>query len=940
VPYVRRDWLFNQEIIVFPRLVLARVGCCALALASACLYSSSLSAQSVITSAAVTGRIVDATGAAMSGVSVSATHVDRAQAWASVSDVRGLFRFSFLPLGAYRLVVAHPGFVPFSRELTLSVGDAIDVPITLAVEGVSEQVAVTAEAARVDMVRSYVAERVTPREMADLPLNGRNYLDLALLTPGVNRTNTRNTERFAETSAVPGTGLSVAGQRNIGNTFIVDGLSANDDAADLAGTYYSQEVIREFQVITNGSSAEFGRSASGAFNIVTQSGTNRRTGGGYGFFRDERFDARNPFALSRDPLSQQQYGGSIAGALSRDRTFYFINAEQTLNERTGYVTIADANAQSINQALDQMGYRGPRMSTGPFSTGYDTVNLFGRLDHQVSSGHMLVARYSFYDIGSDNARSVGALSDVSRGTSLANRDQTAAVSSVVSRPSGLLNELRAQVTRSRLAAPGNDLVGPAITISGVANLGASTSSPTARDLDVFQINDTVTLQRGAHLLKAGTDVIVNRLDIQFPSALPGTYTFSSLANLRAGVYTQFQQAFGGPGQTQSNPNVALFMQDEWRVADSVTVNLGLRYDVQGIDDPIETDWNNVSPRVGFAWAPGSRRTVVRGAFGLYYDRVPLRAVSNALQRDGSKYRVAVLSFGQAGAPVFPQVLGGFPEGVVTAITTMDTDIENGESRQGSIQVEREIGFGTAVTVSYQALRGSKIIMSRNVNVPTLTAAQAAALGIANLGRPDPRFANISRYGSLGGSQYDGVTFSARTQLGAWGRTRVSYSYGKAMDDAGNAFFSSPQDNFDIRGDWGLSDNDQRHRFVLSGSADAPLGFQLAWLFTYGSPQPFNIQTGGDRNNDTNVNDRPAGVGRNTGVGFDSASLDLRLGYRLRFGGRATVEAGVDAFNVLNRTNLLFPNNTIGTGTTPLPAFGLATAAGDPRQIQFGVRVRF
>jgi hypothetical protein len=925
---------------VFPRFHLARAECLAWALALACSYAIPLSAQSVVTSAALTGRLADATGAPMLGVLVSATHVDRAQTWTSTSDERGVFRFPFLPLGTYRLEIAHPGFARVSREITLAVGDVIDLRLTLLVEGIAETVGVTAEAAQVDLVRSHVGERVTPREIADLPLNGRNYLDLALLTPGVNRTNTRNTERFAETSAVPGTGLSVAGQRNIGNTFLVDGLSANDDAADLAGTYYSQEVIREFQVITNGSSAEFGRAASGAFNIVTQTGTNRGSGSAYGFFRDERFDARNAFAASRDPLSQQQYGASAGGALRRDRTFYFVNAEQTRNDRTGYVTIADANAAAINQALDDAGYRGPRVSTGAFGTGYDTVNLFGRIDHQVSAGHMLVGRHSFYDIASENARSVGALSDVSRGTSLSNRDQTAAVTSIVTRPSGLLNELRAQITRSRLAAPGNDLVGPAVTVSGVANFGASTSSPTGRDLDVLQVNDTMTVQRGAHLLKSGVDFIYNDLDIEFPGALPGSYTFPSLASLRAGAYTQFQQAFGEARQTQRNPNLAVFLQDEWRVADSLTLNLGLRYDVQGIEDPIETDWDNVSPRIGVAWAPGSRRTVVRGAFGVYYDRVPLRAVSNALQRDGSKYRVAVLSFGQAGAPAFPNVLTAFPEGIVTATTTMATDIENGESQQGSVQVERHLGFGTAVTISYQALRASKIIMSRNLNVPTLTPAQAAALGIANLGRPDPRFGNISQYDSLGRARYDGVTLSARTQLSTWGQTRVSYTYGKAMDDAGNAFFSTPQDNFDVQADWGLSDNDQRHRIVWSGSAASPLGFQLAWLFTYGSPQPFNVQTGGDRNNDTNVNDRPEGVARNTGVGFHYASLEVRLGYRFRFLGRATAEASVDAFNLLNRTNFLFPNNIIGTGVTPLPAFGLPTAAADPRQIQIGFRIRF
>ena len=165
---------------------------------------------------------------------------------------------------------------------------------------------------------------------------------------------------------------------------------------------------------------------------------------------------------------------------------------------------------------------------------------------------------------------------------------------------------------------------------------------------------------------------------------------------------------------------------------------------------------------------------------------------------------------------------------------------------------------------------------------------------------------------------------------------------------GNAFFSYAARQLRHSTPTGdLSDNDQRHRLVLSGAIEAPVSvtcrcaarFQLAWVFTYGSPQPFNVVTGGDRNNDTNVNDRPVGVGRNTGEGFDYHSLDLRLGYRFRMAG-VSVEASLDAFNVLNQTNLLFPNNTFGQGLTPLPAFGLATAAADPRQLQLGVRLRF
>ncbi len=801
-------------------------------------------AQGVVTSASIAGRILDATGGALPGVSIAVTHTDRSQTWQAVSDQRGSYRFPFLPVGPYRIVAELSGFATVTRDVTLAVGEAIDYPITLVPAGHSEHVTIVAEASRVDLVRSQVAERVTPGEIAQLPLNGRNYLDLALLAPGVNRTNTRNTDRFAETSAVPGTGLSVMGQRNIGNTFVVDGLSANDDAADLAGTYFSQEVIREFQVITSGASAEFGRSAAGAFNIVTQSGTNSTKGSAYGYFRDARFDARNAFATARDTLSQQQIGASIGGPLSADHTFYFVNVEETLNDRTGYVSIAPANVTAINAALDAAGYRGPRTTTGAFATGYDTTNVFARVDHQRSPSHLLTARYSFYDMTSENARSVGGLNDISRGTALENRDQSAAVTSVTTRSSGLLNELRAQVWRSRLAAPANDAVGPAVTISGVASLGIAISSPTARDLDVLQINDTMTVQRGNHLVKTGADVVYNRLNVAFPGALAGTYSFSSLADFRQGRYSQFQQAFGEPAQAQSNPNLALFLQDEWRASDRFTVNGGLRYDVQAIDGPVPTDWNNLSPRIGFAWATGSRRTLVRGAIGRYYDRLPLRAVSNALQRDGTRYKVAVLSFGQAGAPLFPQTLPAFPGNVVTAISTMSPALENGQSWQGYVQIERTIGRGGSVTIAYQTLRGSQIIMQRNINVPTLTAAQATAAGVANLGRPDPRFANINEYGSLGQSRYDGLTVSGKAGFSTWGHARVSYTYGKALDDAGNAFFSTPQDNFNVHDDWGLSDNDQRHRLVLSGSVgpspDASASgaarvlrsLQMAWLFTY------------------------------------------------------------------------------------------------------------
>ena len=183
----------------------------------------------------------------------------------------------------------------------------------------------------------------------------------------MSRTNLRSTDRFAETSAIPGTGVSVAGQRNLNNNFVVDGLSANDDAADLAGMYLSQEVVREFEVVTSGGNAEFGRASSGTISVVTQSGSNRNGGRAYEFFRNDIFDAQNPLSIRKDPLNQNQFGLTFGGPIVRDRMFWFGNVERTQQDRTGIVTIAPASVIAVNTALDAAGYRGPRIATGNFA---------------------------------------------------------------------------------------------------------------------------------------------------------------------------------------------------------------------------------------------------------------------------------------------------------------------------------------------------------------------------------------------------------------------------------------------------------------------------------------------------------------------------------------------------------------------------------------------
>jgi len=906
--------------------------------------------QQAVTAATVSGRVEDASGALLSGANVTALNLETRQKFAATTDQDGRYRFPFLRVGTYELLFEAKDFAPTTKHLTLSLGQTVDLSIRLEVVAVSANVNISAGISPIETTRTQLTETIHPSDIRDLPLNGRNYLDLALLIPGVSPTNTGSNQRFAETSAVPGQGISIAGQRNLYNSFIVDGMSANDDAADLTGTYYSEEVIDQFQVVTSGGIAEFGRASGGVVNIVTKAGTDDWHGNFYGFARNQRFDARNPLAPTKDLLTQAQYGLSIGGPLRSARTFFFSNFEQTRRNYSTVITIAPTAVEQINKKLSLVGYRGPYVGTGVVPASFDTTNVFLRVDHKINDRNQLNGRFSLYHIDADNSRNVGGLNAVSRGSGLANTDQTAQVSNIMSINSRSVNETRVQFTRSSLDAPINDSVGPAVTIAGVANFGTATSSPLARDIDLFEVVNNLSIQHGNHALKAGVDFLFNRVNIVFPGAIQGSYSFNSLSNFQNGIYSSFQQAFGAPSQIQSNPNLGLFLQDEWRVSPSLTVNSGLRYDLQILPSPIHTDTNNFAPRLGIAYAPGDRKTVIRLNAGLFYDRIPLRATSNALQRDGSKYLVVQLSPTQPGAPVFPNSLSIQPTTLPTKpnITRIDPFIEPSYSEQISLQVERELPGELVASVGYIHLRGLHLILSRNANVPTVPASS----GIPNLGRPDPNWGNISRFESSGNSSYDGMLISINKRAGRWGQLRVSYTLSKTIDDAGNFFFSTVQNNFNIQDDRGLSDNDQRHRLVFSGSLEVPHeqrksmlrrlanDFQFGYIFTYASRLPFNVLLGNDRNFDTNNNDRPIGYGRNTGRGFDFASLDLRLARTIRASERLRIELLAEGFNVLNRPNFGVPNNTFGSGLNPLPTFGQPTTAFDPRQFQFGIKVSF
>ncbi len=906
-------------------------------------------AQETINSASVSGRVTDPQNAVVPGALVVAKQTQTNVQAEAVTDKDGRFRFPYLKVGPYEVTVHLQGFATATRVLTLTVGSAFDLQIPLSVESVNAVVTVTAAPTVIEAARSQIAGTVSQTEIEHLPMNGRQFLDIALLVPGVSPTNTQSTQLFAETSAVPGQGISIGSQRNFSNSFIVDGLSDNDDAAGLSGIPYGVDAVDQFQVVTSGGQAEFGRALGGYVSVVTRSGTNDTHGTGYGYFRDDSLNASNPLLGSTLPMDQQQFGASLGGPIVANRTFYFANVEARRLHQSGLVTIADANAAAINARLTAVGYPGSPVATGVYANPVDSTNVFGRVDHQVSGRDQLTARFSQYDVTSSNSRGAGGLSAPSASAGLDNVDSQASVANIWTLSPSTVNETRAQFVYGNLSALPTDPIGPAVSIAGVASFGTLSGSPQGRVNKMTEVIDNLSHQAGAHALRAGVDLLYNADTITFPRSTRGSYSFSSMANFLKGVYNNagFTQTFGTTVVSQTNPNLGLYAQDEWHARTDLTINAGVRYDLQWLQT-IALDTNNVSPRLGFAWTPtASQHTVVRGNAGLFYDRVPLRALANAILSAGNTSNLAnlqqnsiSLSPGQAGAPVFPATLPvAVASAVLPSLSTMDPRMQNAYSRQASVEVEQQIGERHTISVGYQYTRGVNLIASINQNVPS-----CVAVGTNNGCRPVSTYANNSQYSPAGSSAYHGLTVSLVRRPETWGSYRVSYTLSKAMDNVGEFFFSSPIDPFDINKDWGRSDDDQRHRLVLNGDVNVA-GFQVSGLLRYYSALPLNITSGVTTVQGTAG--RPvvngAFIARNSGTGPDFFSLDAHVSRIVALTSGLRLELTVEGFNLANRTNVVALNGNFGAGaypTNPSAAFGQVTAVGDPRSFQLAARVRF
>jgi Carboxypeptidase regulatory-like domain/TonB dependent receptor len=933
--------------------------------------------QETLTNASVTGRVLDPSGASLAHATVLAVQLSTNQTYIAATDGQGRFRLPYLPVDRYRINAKSNGFVQASREVQLTVGAAFDITLQLSMLQETANVQVTGQPPLIEEDRSQISETVQQTEVDHLPFEGRNYLDFSLLLPGVSPTNTASTQTLAETSEVVGQGYSVNSQRNFSNSFIVDGLSANDDAAGVAGNAFGMDVIREFQVVTSGGQAEFGRALGGYFNIITKSGDNELHSTAYGFLRNQRLNADNALSGSKLPLTQGQYGASLGGPIRKDRSFLFGNFEEGRLNTDGIITVTPANAAAINARLVSVGYQAPLLpislsSTTTYPTTLHTDTIFLRGDHRFSQKDQFNLRYSLYKLSSVNARGSGGLNEVSNGTSVYDTNHSIAASNIATLSPRTFNETRGQFSYDDLKAPPNDQIGPAVTISGLAAFGRSTSSPTARLNYLYEAVDNLVMQRGAHTVKTGVDFLYNDDTITYPQSLRGSYSFSSLPSFLNGTYNSqgFSQNFGIPTAQQNNPNLGLYTQDEWKISRALTLNAGIRYDLEWLQ-AINTDKNNISPRIGWAWSPFTNgTTVVRGSYGLFYDRVPLRPLANALLSANNTIDLAQARFfsysfspSDAGAPLFPAIATAPPSNAKPNFALMDRNIQNPYSQQLSVEIEQQLWSTSTLSISYQHTRGLHLISSINTNINV------------DGTRPDPTRGNIKPYKSIFDSYFDGLAVSFVQRPVPWGSVRISYSWSKAIDDVGEFFFSSPINNFSPRQDRSRSDDDQRHRVVFNVTLSSPTspahgfgdhithGWRLGAILQYYSPLPFNITTGANTKQATaqrpcsanfsltaNGGLNPctealpgAVIGRNNGIGFDLFSLNTRLSRTFALTEHVKLEGIAEAFNSLNHRNNMIPNSTWGIGpypTAPNPTFGQATAVGDPRNVQLGARISF
>ncbi len=905
----------------------------------------------------IAGAVRDAQGGVLPGVTVIAEHLDSGTRIERLTDERGRYLLPSLRLGAYTLTTELTGFSRVVRTgITVMLGQQLQVDIVLNVGGLSEQVTVTGEAPLLQATTAEISDVIDNREVVQIPLNGRNFLALAQLSDGVviPPGGTRG-EALQQAGPLP----NVGGQRSGHNIYLLDGVKVTDELFNNLVINPSIESVQEFKIQKSQYAAEFGGKASALINVATRAGTNTVRGSLFEFARSDRFDARNYFD-SKDrpvpPLQQHQFGGAAGGPLVRDRTFFFASYEGQRVRRSLTRTFSVPSAAARRGEIP--GFRVDPSQIDPIATALlarvplpngpgelqnltavekqvkDVHQFSVRVDHQLSAADQIFGRFSSFDADEVQPFGTSGLQETlvpGFGRDVNTRARNLAVSQTHVFGTTLVNEFRfgwmhvdgGQVSANR----GTDFAGqtglqgvtrdprdtgfPQVSTRGLYSTFGDPTSFVFRDNQHVELYDNVLLDRGAHRFKFGGYFFHLQFRPDQPDNARGAFTYTgqfsgnALADFLLGYPTTAVSGIGRGDQDGRTNWLHLFAQDDWRVRDNLTINLGLRYEynqhmrdednrlssvdyetsggrvVIASDDegrinpeaqallpliPIphvtsaEAGWERgllspsklrLAPRTGLAWSIADGRGVVRGGYGVFLNQWAY-SVQTAFSRNLPFFYTKQVDVPVTQrVPVFQtrNILTADPTGVV-APTIMDHSyaVEYTQTWSGGMQYE--LFPATAVEVSYMGswTLGADNATVRNVPEPGAGSIQAR--------RAIPQLGPIRSIRFDGKSIYHGVTFKAEQRPRGNFSYNVSYTLSTSKDDASSPGPTESETNFpqnvrnifDETGEWAYSSFDHRHLFVASTMYELPLGVRLNAIFSAQSGAPFTVNLGVDQAN--------------------------------------------------------------------------------------------
>jgi Carboxypeptidase regulatory-like domain len=810
-----------------------------LALVVFLMTSSHAAGQARLTAADLTGTVTDVSGGLVANVAIAVTSVEWNVVRTAVTDANGRYSVPALHPGKYRVAASRAGFKTEVRDgIELTLGATVTVDFTLTIAPTSETVTVAVEVPIVQTNRTEVSALVSQQQIDSLPINGRNFISFSLISPGV------STDRTPQQGPTMTSGLSFTGQRARSNNVMVDGFDNNDIVVGAVRATFSQEAIREFQVLTSSYSAEFGKAAGGVVNIVTRSGTNALHGNAYIYARDESLNARSyferfntvgdPIDLAKAPYHQTQWGGTLGGPLRRDQSFYFLSSERTDITDSRVVTIDPVAANVLNGA-------GFPVELGNVPLSVTNTEAFGKVDHHWSAPRLFVVRGNYAKIEREGIDDFGGTVARSRGTVQLRTDWSVSAAETDVFKTRWLNESRMQFAHETQAINALDPVcggdcinfdqgGPTLEVTGVASVGRQRITPNLRLNRHLQAADTLSYLNGPHHLKAGVEYNHisfpgdgNTLPLHFGgryifSPIPALGVTSALDGVVKGIPAAYVQGYGNPYYTDYGyQDVSLFVQDEFKRG-RLVIKPGLRYQRQFWQDftytvsdvgggtfsyPTPSDGNNIAPRVAVAYdLTGDGKTPVHASYGMFYDNIitAVLDVGRVVNGSASAVRTLVLAAPRAsqawnapghrlGEDQVLSLLGGaYPSLAIVP----GPSLENSYSHQTAVGFDRLLRADLGVSVNAVYLRGFNMpgTIDYNPVLPTRLGTSRRpndrpcsvnpAAPCVNGGIPGTS-ASVLQYTSFGETWYKGLTIALNKRLSHRYQFLTSYTLSKAED---------------------------------------------------------------------------------------------------------------------------------------------------------------